>query len=64
MAGKPDESQLDPEMAERIKTGRGQMTIRGLAKYAKVEKLEYLESKEDLPDTIHHFRAKVDGGTG
>ncbi len=60
-AQKPDDSLLDPEMAARLKTGRGQMGMSGLAKFAKVTTLKFLEAVPDEPDLLVRYRVEVDG---
>lgn len=52
---------LDPEMTARLATARGRAALGGLAKFAKVEKLEFLESSADEPDVVYHYRTEVGG---
>lgn len=62
-AGEVNDDQLDAEYASRLRTPRGQMGLRGMAPFAKVEKLGYLESETNEPDTVHRYRAQVEGKT-
>lgn len=60
-AQKPDDSLLDPEMAARLRTGRGQMGMSGLARFSKVTTLKFLEAVPDEPDLLVRYRVEVDG---
>lgn len=60
-SGTPKEDLMDPEFSARIKTGRGQMGLRGLARFAGVSKLAFLEKEVDEPDTVYRYRAEAGG---
>lgn len=62
-AGAPKEENLDADMISRLKTGRGQMALAALARFAKVGKLTFLETEKDDPDTIYRYRATVGAQT-
>lgn len=55
------DDQLDPEFAARARTPRGQTSLGAYTKFAKAEKLIYLESEPSEPDVIHRYRVVLDG---
>lgn len=55
----PKEELMDGEFIARTKTGRGQMSLRGFARFAPVAKLTFLEKEADEPDTLYRYRAIV-----
>lgn len=60
-AGQPKEEDLDADYNSRLKTGRGRMGLGALARFAKTEKLAFLEKEVDDPDTVYRYRAEVNG---
>ncbi len=58
---KVNPADLDPEMTARLATGRGQMGLATLARFAKVSKLTFLQSEPYDVDTIYRYRVTVDG---
>lgn len=56
-----DDSMLDSEMVARLKTGRGQMSLQGLKRFAAVSSLTFLETALDDPDTVYRYRGMLDG---
>lgn len=60
-AGQPKDEELDPDFTARLKTGRGRMGLGALARFAKTEKLAFLEKESDDPDTVYRYRAEVNG---
>ncbi|MCC7433398.1 MAG: beta-lactamase family protein [Methanoregulaceae archaeon] len=60
-AGEVKDDQLDGEFAARLRTPRGQMSLRGMVLFAKVAKMAYLESEESEPDVIHRYRVSTNG---
>lgn len=58
-ASAPEESMMDPEMIARLKTGRGRMVMGTFARFRDVDKLAYLASEKDDPDTVIKYRAKL-----
>jgi hypothetical protein len=59
----PDEELLDPEMAARLKTGRGQMAMGSFAKFKDLAKLSFVSSEVADPDTVVRYRGEFAGKT-
>jgi len=59
LASTPKEDLMDPDFIARTKTGRGQMSLRGFARFASATKLAFLEKETDEPDTLYRYRAEV-----
>jgi CubicO group peptidase (beta-lactamase class C family) len=55
----PKEELLDPDMVARLKTGRGQMAMGAFARLRDLDKLAFLTSDVDDPDTVVKYRAKA-----
>ncbi|MBX7132529.1 MAG: beta-lactamase family protein, partial [Fimbriimonadaceae bacterium] len=55
----PKAELLDPEMVARLQTGRGQMAMGAFAPLRELDKLAFLSSDLDDPDTVVKYRAKV-----
>lgn len=62
-AGEVKDELLDAEFASRLRTPRGQMSLRAFAPLAAVEKLAFLETEDADPDTIYRYRTTVGGKT-
>ena len=60
-AGEVKDDQLDGEFAARLRTPRGQMSLRGMVLFAKVDKMAFLESEDSEPDVIHRYRVTANG---
>ncbi len=58
-AGTPNEALIDPDMAARLKTGRGRMAMGAFARLRQVDKLAFISKEADDPDTVVRYRAIV-----
>lgn len=57
----PNEALIDPDMAARLKTGRGQMAMASFARFKDLAKISFLSSEADDPDTVVKYRGELAG---